>query len=108
MEIENYLVKTYNDLYHDDKSLILVIYDIVDDKRRTKLFNALSAYLIPVQKSCFESYITDSQFDKMVKDILDIIIVNEDNVRIYKLSATGKLYNFGKEPENKAEAFLIL
>ena len=44
----------------------------------------------------------------MVKDILDIIIVNEDNVRIYKLSATGKLYNFGKEPENKAEAFLIL
>lgn len=108
MTIEDYLVKTYIESYHEDKHLILVIYDIVDDKRRTVLFKALSGYLTAVQKSCFESYVTDTQFNSMMREILDIIVAAEDNVRVYRLSASGKLYNLGKEPENQAEAVIII
>ena len=39
---------------------ILVIYDIVDNKRRVKFANKMSGYGYRVQKSAFEAMITEN------------------------------------------------
>lgn len=47
----------------------LIIYDIVDDKRRNKLVKFLQGYGFRVQKSCFEVMISKALFDKFKSQI---------------------------------------
>ena len=50
---------TYFRENHDErKYVILVIYDIVDNKRRAQMVKCLEKYGIRVQKSAFEVYIS--------------------------------------------------
>ena len=104
----NYYCKTYDEKIYGEKKLILIIYDIVDNKRRTKFYNYLSGYMIPVQKSCFESHLSDMEFNKLIKKIDRYIDKEEDNVRCYKLSSFGKVYNFGKNLYQPIEEIIIL
>lgn len=92
----------------NDRNLVLIIYDIVDNRRRTKLFKFLSGYLMPVQRSCFESYLTETQLDEIKLRIEYYINKEEDNIRIYELSAYGKVYNYGLNIDNEIEEILIL
>lgn len=107
MQREDFSIKTSREEY-DDKHLILIIYDIIDNKRRTKFFKLLSGYMMPVQKSCFESHLTDREFEKLKEKIKYYIEEKEDNVRCYKLSAHGKVYNFGKDRQEYIEEMLII
>lgn len=67
------------------KSFYVVVYDISDDKRRTKLHDRLRDYGSPVQYSVFECLIDDKQLDKMRKMIKRTIKAKDDHVRIYFL-----------------------
>lgn len=96
MQREDFSIKTSKEEY-DGKHLILIVYDIIDNKSGTKFFKLLSAYMMPVQKSCFESYLTYKEFEKLKKKIKFYIDEEEDNVRCYKFTTHGKVYNFGKE-----------
>lgn len=107
MPIDDFSLKCLEEEY-DYKHLILIIYDIIDNKRRTKFFKLLSGYMMPVQKSCFESHLTDKEFDKLKEKIKYYIDEKEDNVRCYKLSAHGKVYNFGKDRKEYIEEILII
>ncbi len=64
---------------------IIVSYDIVDDRRRTKLAKVLLDYGERVQKSVFECRLDDRLFLKMKKDIETLIDQEEDSVRYYFL-----------------------
>lgn len=64
---------------------VVVCYDVVDDRRRTKLFQGLKGYLEPVQKSVFEGQIGGRDHARMVAMIEERIDRGEDNVRIYRL-----------------------
>ncbi len=108
MERENFYIKTYEEEIYDDKNLILIIYDIIDNKRRTKFFKFLSGYMLPVQKSCFESHLTDKEFEEIKEKIERYIDKGEDNVRCYKLSAYGKVYNFGIDTGKYIEEIVII
>jgi CRISPR-associated protein Cas2 len=70
------------------KQFILVIYDISNDKRRTKLHNALLNYGTPVQYSAFECLLTKQEKDKMILEINKVIRPRKDRVRFYYLCAT--------------------
>lgn len=58
---ENYIFNTLASEM-EQKSLILVIYDITDNKRRSKLVKILESYGFRVQKSAFEARLSDKQY----------------------------------------------
>lgn len=68
-----------------DQHFTLVVYDIPDDKRRTKLHKRLLDFGSPVQYSVFECPVGTAELAKMQKAILRIISKRKDHVRIYFL-----------------------
>ena len=70
-----------------DGQFILVVYDISDDRRRTKLHNALLDFGTPVQYSVFECLITPKQEVRMRQKMLKVIRPKKDHVRFYVLCA---------------------
>lgn len=64
---------------------ILVVYDISDDRRRTRLHDRLLDYGTPVQYSVFECLVEDSALVRMKKAVDRIIKPRLDRVRYYEL-----------------------
>jgi CRISPR-associated protein Cas2 len=77
-----------------EKSLYLVVYDIPDDRRRTKLHDRLLDYGSPVQYSVFECLLDAGGLKKMQRQILKTISKRRDHVRIYRLcgACAGKTW----------------
>jgi CRISPR-associated protein Cas2 len=71
-----------------DKTTYLVVYDIPDDRRRTRLHDRLLDYGSPVQYSVFECLADAAELAKMQKMILRTISKRADHVRIYRLCAS--------------------
>lgn len=67
--------------------LVLVTYDIVDSKRRTKLATFLEGYGRRVQKSVFECFMGLGEMQKLQAQVLKRVSLPEDNVRLYWISA---------------------
>lgn len=70
-----------------EAKFILVVYDISDDRRRTKLHNALLDFGTPVQYSVFECLLTAKQEERMRKKVMKVIRPKKDHVRFYVLCA---------------------
>ena len=70
------------------KQFILVVYDISDDKRRTKLHNRLLDYGTPVQYSVFECLLDEKGEERMRKAVRRAIRPRLDQVRFYYLCAS--------------------
>lgn len=64
---------------------VVVAYDIVLDKRRTRLAKRLKGFLQRVQKSVFEGEISDDRLADLQEIIWSEIDPTEDSVRIYHL-----------------------
>lgn len=67
------------------KSFYIVVYDISDDRRRTRLHDRLLDYGSPVQYSVFECLIDARQLEKLHKMIKRTIKAKDDHVRVYCL-----------------------
>ena len=67
------------------RGFYLVVYDISNDKRRTRLHKRLQDYGTPVQYSVFECLADAEELAKMKKMILRTIKPRLDQVRIYSL-----------------------
>lgn len=65
--------------------LIAIAYDVRDDRRRTKLSDALQNYGKRVQLSVFECLLDEPQVERMRRTVERIIATEEDTVRIYRL-----------------------
>ena len=59
-EMENYFWNTEENNY-SKKLFVLVIYDIIDNKRRVKFAKEMSGYGFRVQKSAFEALIEEDR-----------------------------------------------
>lgn len=64
---------------------VLVAYDIVDDRRRTRLADRLSEILHRIQKSVFEGYLEPAQVQEVYDRIQDEANLSEDSVLILRL-----------------------
>lgn len=71
---EDYYFQISEDLA-DDKQFILIIYDIVDNKRRIRFSKFLEGYGKRVQKSAFEAMLSEKSYEKL-----------KQNSRIYRRS----------------------
>ena len=86
----------------------LIIYDITNDKRRTKFVKEISKYGIRVQKSAFEVWINHVLYKKMLGDLNALIKDDEDSLRAYHLSDSCDPYLKGQNPQICKESSIVL
>ena len=65
--------------------LIVLSYDVRDDRRRTRLAHALKDFGERVQYSVFEFQLDDKALDNLRTRVSRLIDPEEDSVRIYRL-----------------------
>ena len=87
---EDYYFQISDEL-ESDKEFVLIIYDIVDNRKRVKL----------------EAMLTTQRYNKLIEEIPRYIDKTEDNVRIYKITGKGKVTSWGEVPEFDEEIVLI-
>ncbi len=66
---------------------LLLCYDVVDDRRRTRLFRHARGFLRPVQESVFEGRVPASRVASLLDEVKRIIDPETDTVRVYRLCA---------------------
>ena len=74
---------------------ILVIYDIVENKRRYRIVKSLESYGLRVQKSAFELNIDKKTYKRMISECVAIINEREDSLRVYILSSHSCIFSWG-------------
>ena len=65
--------------------LIVISYDLPNDRRRTRLANALEDFGVRVQYSVFECLLTPDQIERFRARMASLLDPAEDSVRIYRL-----------------------
>ena len=87
---------------------LLIIYDIVSNKRRTAFAKKMSGYGFRVQKSAFEAFVSEHLYKKLLSEIPGAIDRQEDNVRVYKMFGCSQVRLFGNsETIEKMEVIII-
>lgn len=69
--------------------LTLISYDIVDDKRRTKVMQLLKGYGTRVQRSVFECHLDPAASARLDRALRQLIDPQTDSVRCYPLDAAA-------------------
>lgn len=89
------------------KTFVLVIYDIADNKRRTRFAKLLSGFGYRVQESAFETMLAKRHLN-MLTDKIASFQVEGDNIRIYKIRGTGAVtfYGSGNIPTTEDTVFV--
>lgn len=105
--MENYFWHT-EDTIQEKKVYFLVIYDIVDNKRRVAFAKKMSGYGFRVQKSAFEALISERLYKKLLQEIPDLICSQEDSVRVYRITGNGEVSLFGVNELIKNEDVIII
>lgn len=96
--MENYFFDTEEEI-KDTRVYVLIIYDIIDNKRRLKLAKFLSGYGFRVQKSSFEAKLSKTQYDKMMSQIGNYAD-EMDSIRVYKIVGKGQVTVIGKDEDD--------
>lgn len=70
--------------------MLLVCYDISDDRRRYRVDKVLSGYGVRVQKSVFECYLGQVERRELEQELRQLIVDEEDSIRLYSLCGKDK------------------
>lgn len=105
--MENYFWNTEQDVV-EKKLYILVIYDIVSNKRRVAFAKKMNGYGFRVQKSAFEAMISEKLYRKLLVEIPKYIDSATDTVRVYKIRGSGEVSLFGISETIENEEVIIL
>ena len=90
--------------------LVVVVYDVPDDKRRLKLSNFLEGQGRRVQESVFECFLSLDEMRRLHQKVKRLVKESEDNVRFYWLSqeAVSRVLTIGSSPpEAPPNAYII-
>jgi len=88
--------------------LVLVIFDVVDNKKRYRISKTLKGYGEWVQRSAFECHLTLRQYEKMIQDIIPYFDFEVDLLRIYRLTGQTEIQVYGKIQETEDEDLIII
>ena len=90
--------------------LVLVVYDIPNNKRRLKLSNFLEGQGRRVQKSVFECFTSLDKMEKLCRQIEKRVKPPEDNVRLYWIPADAlpRTLTIGSLPPKPLPKFYIV
>ena len=90
--------------------LVIVVYDIPDNKRRKKVSDFLEGYGRRVQYSVFECFISLEEMRSLYEKIKKRVKSEEDNVRFYWISteAVTRSLTIGSElPQQPPNYYVI-
>ena len=89
---------------------IIVVYDITDNKRRTKMFKAMKNFGTPIQFSAFECILNEKGFQEIQEVIRKIISRDKDKVRLYLLcnNCRNTITNVGTGQVTKERPVIIV
>ncbi|MCB5228884.1 MAG: CRISPR-associated endonuclease Cas2 [Candidatus Cloacimonetes bacterium] len=73
-----------------ERHFLVVVYDLSNDRRRTKLHKLLKNFGSPVQYSVFECLLTNEEIIEMKGRVKRLIRPKADHVRYYRLCKTCK------------------
>lgn len=76
------------------KYMVLVIYDIIDNRRRQRLAKLLKGYGYRIQKSAFECLLTNGKYLKLVDEI-EKLKEDDDLIKVYKLHSDVEIRTYG-------------
>ncbi|OGT89102.1 MAG: CRISPR-associated endonuclease Cas2 [Gammaproteobacteria bacterium RIFOXYA12_FULL_61_12] len=65
--------------------MILVCYDIIDNRRRYRVERLLQGFGTRVQKSVFECHISPAEYRELIEEAEALIDSAEDSIRLYNL-----------------------
>ena len=89
------------------KFIVLMIYDIVDNKRRNKMVKCLEAYGVRVQKSAFEALLNRRQYEKMLRESSILIDEAVDSLRVYVLDDIIYVYTWGIGERKETDCVIL-
>lgn len=90
--------------------LVMISYDIVDNKERLKVMKFLRDYGERVQKSVFECNLTPQTYQKVKNGVEEIINKRKDRVRYYRIckECEGKVEISGWGEVTEDEEFILI
>lgn len=90
-----------------NSSLVLVMYDISDNKKRYRFAKLLKRFGVRVQWSVFECKLNNSKYQKLCKQI-SYLFSGEENIRIYKLGSNDIIKTWGNlSSDEEDESFVF-
>lgn len=104
--MENYFWNT--ETVKEKKVYLLIIYDIVSNKRRVAFAKKMNGYGFRVQKSAFEALVAENLYRKLLGEIPGMIDKEEDSVRVYKFRGYGEVNLFGTNHSVEEEEVIII
>lgn len=105
--MNDYFFETTEFESKEDKLYILIIYDIINNRKRNRLAKFLQGYGFRIQKSAFEAFLTNSFYKKMLREIKDYASP-EDSIRIYKIIGKGQVTVMGIKESVQPEEVIII
>jgi len=90
--------------------LVVIVYDIPDDRRRSKLSDFLEGYGRRVQYSVFEAFLSLDEMRQLHQKVKRRVKPSEDNVRFYWISAeaVSRVLTIGSSPpESPPKSYII-
>ena len=91
----------------DKKYIVLIIYDITDNKTRNKMVACLEKYGVRVQKSAFEAYITKRKYHKLMQEVPFLIDTDTDSLRIYLLDSYMAVHSWGRGDTHTEDVIIL-
>lgn len=93
-----------------EKMFVVVVYDISNDRRRTRLHNRLEDFGTPVQYSVFECLVDPDEFKKMKAVVRKTVRPRQDHVRYHRLCAgcREKVEIIGPKEVTREPAVLVV
>jgi CRISPR-associated protein Cas2 len=89
------------------KYFVLIIYDIIENKKRAKLAKVLKGFGFRIQKSAFEAMLPPNKYEKMLRELRPFVS-DEDSVRVYKIRGSGAVTVLGKDDSVAGEEVIII
>lgn len=90
-----------------NKIYVLIIYDIIENKKRIKLAKYLLGYGNRVQKSSFEAYLSQVKYEKLLREIPSFC-GEEDSIRVYKIIGKGQVLSWGYQVAPEPEDIIVI
>ncbi|MCC6957563.1 MAG: CRISPR-associated endonuclease Cas2 [Anaerolineales bacterium] len=93
-----------------DQLFVVVVYDISNDRRRTRLHERLKDFGTPVQYSVFECIIDQKSFVRMKAMVRRTVKSKQDHVRYYILCerCRDKIVVIGRTEVTREKGLLVV
>ena len=90
------------------RTLVMVAYDVTDNRRLNRVRRFLEGYRVAGQKSCFECWVTARDLRQVLHGVGGLMDPASDRVHLYQLDERMQVRCFGVGETFKRNGFYIV